>query len=299
MISNQVQREIKRRMPGIIESYGGVVNFLSYVREFLHIPSGVKESGLSMHSKTSLYTYLNTLITFSNDIVVISPWSLFIDLRDTLLNETVANGSINIEEPYRVYTLEGDLIYTVKNHFGAFGESRLDKQLIINSSNATAYYLKFKTYSGKEKIKLLLVNMYSRHSMVSNQLLRKPPAIETSTISFVNNTGEPLKIYFIRSSIITDAEFNFQQDQYLNVIEPNNIKLFNVDQSSYFFLGKIVNIERTVITNPLNDLVFQTRNSQLLFVGTNVDVNLLNKVFNQGIQYSNKPLQEVITLTSI
>lgn len=298
MISNKIQREIKRRIPGIMESYGGLNNFLSYVREFLHIPYALKELALNSYSKSAFYNYLNLLITYSNDIIVISPWGLFFDLRNSNIDSTISKTSININEPYKVYTLEGDLIYTVKSHLGVFGESKLDKQLIVNSSNASAYYLKFKTYNGGEKVKLLLVNLYSQNTVVSNQFFRRPPSIQTSTLSFVNNTSLDIELYFIPSSIISNPSFNFQQEQYLNIIKPNDIKIFNVEQSAYFFINQNINYERTIITNPLNDLVFQTLNSRLLFVGTNVDVFTLNKLFNKGIQYSNKPIQDVITLNA-
>lgn len=297
MISNLVQKEIRARMPGIMDSYGGISNFISYVREYLKIPVGQKEIALSDYSKASFYSYINTLLNYSNDVIVLSPWSLFLDLRDTL-DSSVSNDSINLEEPYKVYTLEGDLIYTVKNHFGAFGESRLDKQLVVNSSNASAYFLKFKTYSGLQKIKLLLVNLYSRNTVVSNKFLNTPPTLQTSTLSFVNNTGISLDIYKTESSIVTDPSFSFKQDNKREVVAPNDIKIYNVEKSAYFFIDAPVKIQRTVITNPLNDLIFQTPlSTQLLFVGTNVDVTTLNKVFNKGIQYSNKPIQDVITLT--
>lgn len=297
MISTLVQKELKARMPGIMESYGGINNFISYVREYLNIPDGVREIGLSDYTKSSFYSYINTLITYSNDIIIISPWSLFLDLRSTL-DDTVDNDSINIDEPYRVYSLEGDLIYTVKKHFGAFGESRLDKQLIVNSSNASPYFLKFKTYSGREKIKLLIVNVYSRNTVVSNKFLSTPPSITKSTLSFVNNTGLPLDIYKTESSIITDPGFSFKKESNRFTVAPNAIKIYNVETSAYFFIDLSVEIQRTVISNPINDLVFSTNlGTQLLFVGTGVDVTTLNKVFNKGIQYSNKPIQDVITLT--
>jgi len=290
--------ELRRRLPGIMDSYGGIDNFLTYVREFLRVPPGLREAGLADHTKAAFYNYIHTVITYSNDIIVTSPWALYLDLRDTLNNQLVNNDSINVDEPYRVYTLEGDLIYTVKSHFGVFGESKLDKQLIVNSSNASAYFLKFKTYSGLEKIKLLMVNMYTRNSQVSNQLLNKPPTVEASTISFVNSTGLPLTIYYVQSSILpNDLAFDFEQDQYRHIIAPNNIKVFNADKSGYFFFTGAPTVERTVITNPLNDLVFNTIRPELIFVGTNVDVTLLNKVFNKGIRYSNKPIQDVITLS--
>ena len=116
MITNIVQRELKRRLPGIVESYGGIDNFLSYIREFLEIPSGVQERGLSMYAKASFYNYLNTVITYSNDIITISPWSLFVNLRSSSINETVDNESINIDEPYRVYTINGDFLQYILNH---------------------------------------------------------------------------------------------------------------------------------------------------------------------------------------
>ena len=179
MITTDLLRELKRRIPGIMESYGGTENFISYAKEGLNIPLGFRESGLANYSKASLYIYLNHILTYYRDIITISPWSLFVDLRETLDQGRTEPESINIDEPYRVYTLDGDLLYSVKNHFGAFGESRLDKNLVIQSFNTSGYFLKFKTYSGREVIKLLLVNMYSRHSVVSNRFYNTPEELKT------------------------------------------------------------------------------------------------------------------------
>ena len=296
MISNEVQRELKRRLPGIVDTYGGVTNFITFIREYLNIPTGVREKALSDYSKSSLYQYINTLITYSNDVILISPWNLFLDLRLTLNDGITTNDSVNLEEPYRVYNTKGELLYSVKNHFGAFGESRLDKNLIINSTNASMYFLKFKSYNGREQIKLLLVNMFSKRTEISNKLLRKPNLVETSSISIVNQTGLAVNVYEVESSIIRVGSFPFIQDQYRKVIQPNDVLTSNVEKSKYFFFDPSAEIERTFITNPVNDIVFEIFTNSLIFVGSGIDVSVLNKEFNRGLQFSNKPIQDIITL---
>lgn len=296
MITTEIQTELKRRLPGIVDSYGGITNFISFVRETLDMPYAVRERGLPMHSKAAMYQYLQTLITYSNDVIMVSPWNLFLDLRLTLGEGQTTADSVNLDEPYRVFTTNGDLLYTVKNHFGAFGESRLDKNLIINSTNAAMYFLKFKSYNGKEQIKVLLVNMYSKRTEIANRFLRKVSDISSSTLSIVNQTGVAINIYEVQSSLMDTSIFDFQQDQYRSVIQPNDVKIFNVDQSKYFYLENSAEIERTVVTNPVNDIIFEVIPSKIIFVASNVDTGVLNRKFNRGLQFSNRPIQDVITL---
>ena len=153
MIKLQIIKEIQRRMPWILTTYGGIETFISYIKEALKIDETDSFNSLTLSQKSDLFNFLTLLIKYEKDILLISPWNLFIDLRQNI-NNTTTKDTINIDYPYQVFKLNGDLIYTVKTHFGVYGESRLDKHLILNSVNASGYFLKYRNYQGVQKIKL-------------------------------------------------------------------------------------------------------------------------------------------------
>lgn len=299
MISRLVINELKRKIPWILNTYGGIDNFISYIKEELKIDSEVTFKSLNNYQKNNLFNYLNLLIKYRNDIFLISPWNIFIDLRQEENNSNIINNnSININEPYSIFTLEGNLLYTVKSHLGVFGESRLDKNLILNSINTSAYFLKYKAYNGQEQIKLLLINLHSKNSTISNSNFRIQENIKTSNISIINNSGMSINIYYkeypytpnISTSILRTPEN-------LSIIKNNDAKVFNINNSSYFLIDQLVSIYHDTITYPLNNIIFFPFNPQQpFFVGANTDISLLNKTFNSAISFSNKPLNDVIIL---
>lgn len=297
MIKNQIIKEIQRRIPWILTTFNGVDNFISYVKESLKIDDVDSFRSLTQSQKTELFNYLNILIKYQKDILLISPWNLFIDLRQNQLETITTKETIDLDYPYQVYKLNGDLIYTVKNHLGVFGESRLDKHLILNSVNASAYFLKYKNYQGLQKIKLLLVNLHSRHSIVNNQEFKLLETNNISNLTIINNTGSLLNIYKTDTAFIADSNFIYNKPENINSILSNNIKVFNVSEPCYFLIDRPTTITHTKITYPSSNIIFIGENLSPFFVGSKIDPTILNKTFNKTIQFSNKPLDDVITIT--
>lgn len=299
MIKSEIIQELQRRLAWVLTSYNGVDNFISYLKESLFIETDISYKGLQVHEKLALYNKLQLLLQFENDILLISPWSIFIDLRNKNNESEILNSSININEPYEVFSIDGDLLYTVKNHLGIFGESRLDKNLLLTSINTSVYFLKYKLYTGQEQLKLLLINMHARNSIESNINFRSVPETLISNLSIINNSGATVNIYKTDSTLITsNIPINyFSNINNINTIVNNNAKTFNISNSCYLFINQPVTITQTHVTFPLNNIIFITNYLKPIFVGSNTDVNLLNRTFNTSIQFSNKPLNDVITLT--
>lgn len=297
MIKLQIVKELKRRIPWLINTFGDTELFISYVKEALKINEADSFQSLTVIQKTDLFKILSYYIKYENDILLISPWNLFLDLRQNLFQENTAETAINVEHPYKVFNVNGDLIYTVKNHFGIFGESRLDKHLILNSVNTSTYFLKYKTYSGTEKIKLLLVNLHSANSTVSNHEFKILESNKISNLTIVNNSGALLNIYQTITAFITDSNFAFNRPENLHTILNNNIKTFNISKSCYFLIDRPVNINHTKITYPVSNIIFIGDSQSPFFIASNMDVNTVNKKFNRTIQFTNKPLDDIITIT--
>jgi hypothetical protein len=298
MIKQEITEELKRRLAWILLSYNGINNFISYLKESLFIEPDVSYESLPAYQKLNLFNNLHLLLQFENNILLISPWSLFINLRNKDNEEDILNSSININEPYQVFSTEGNLLYTVKNHLGVFGESRLDKNLLLNSVNTSMYFLKYRLYNGQEQIKLLLVNMHSSKSTNSNSNFKPVPESLISNLSIINNSGTNINVYKTDTFLLDRNTQNsyFSNINNLHTIVVNNSKTFNISSSCYFFIDPAVGIDHTYITYPLNNIIFIEDPNKPFFVGSNIDVTLLNKTFNKSLQFSNKPLKDIITL---
>lgn len=297
MIKSQIIKEIQRGMPWILTTFSGVENFISYIKEALGIDDTDNFNSLTKSQKTELFNYLTLLIKYQKDILLISPWNLFIDLRQNQLERVTTKETIDLDYPYQVYKLNGDLIYTVKNHLGVFGESRLDKHLILNSVNASAYFLKYRNYQGAQKIKLIIVNLHSKYSIVNNQEFKLLESNIASNLTIINNTGSLLNIYKTDTALIPDSNFIYNKPENLYSIISNNIKVFNISEPCYFLIDRPTTITHTKITYPSSNIIFIGESQSPFFVGAGIDPTILNKTFNKTVQFSNKPLDDVITVT--
>lgn len=300
MITSELTNELKRRLAWILTSYGGLNNFISYLKESLYIEPDISYRTIPKYQQLALFNHIKLLLQFQEQILLISPWNLFIDLREQNNSLDIINNSINIEEPYKLYTIDGSLLYTVKKHLGVFGESKLDKNLILNSVNTSIYFLKYTLYNGEEQVKLVLVNLHSKNSIISNINFRNNDDNLISNLTVVNNSGAVLNLYKTDSPYINNPNINsFNNIDNLHSIKNNDAKSFNISSSCYLYTNNVVNITHTKITYPLNNIVFINNNSSPIFVGANIDPSFLNKTFNRSIQFSNKPLNDIITYTSI
>ena len=296
MIKQEILFELNRRVPYLFSTFGGANNFITYLKENLDITPNIREEFLQSHELYAINNYLKLLLDNYQNLIIISPWSLYFDLRDLDTLDTSTPDSINIEEPYQIYSLNGNLRYSVSNHFGVFGESRLDKDLIVNSYNTSAYYIKYKTYKGDIKIRILIVNFFSQVSKVVNRSFSSTIINTQSTISIINNTITDINVYVVNSGPILDVNtFNFIQDEYRYQVSSHSFVPILITSGSYIFIDTLRDISRSVITNSANDILFNIT-PNLFYCGYKVDIASLNKIFNTQLKFSNKPINDVLSI---
>lgn len=303
MIPVALTNQLKKDIPYIINSYGGISNFIVYAKEFLDIPIDYSRKAISSSQYQELLNYFYTLFKYKNNILVVSPWSMYIDLTDKLTN-ILTNNSINPIFPYQVFDIKGNLKYTVKNHFGVFGESRLDENLLNKAVNGSIYFIKYKTYNGNEKVKLLLINLFSKEIVVSNSNYTNPLIKTDSTITIIKNSNGEINTYFINTPPIRTNNINinnFRRLDSLKVLNKNNPIYLNINNGGWLLIEHNgASLNRTEITNINNDILIQiisTTNYILYYIGLNIDVSTLNQYYNKSLQYTNKPITEIITIS--
>lgn len=302
MISTKIIKELETNIPYILDAYGGINNFIVYTKEFLDIPIESSRRALSTSKYQELINYFYTLFNYRNNLLMISPWAMYIDLRDILLDQLTID-SINPDLPYQIYDYRGNLKYSVVGHLGIFGESRLDENLVNKSMNGSLYFLKYKTYSGSEVIKLIIINLFSREIRTSNTNFQSPTININSTITLVKTTSNPINTYFVSSPPSLPNLINidnFRRPQTLNILSLNNPVNLSINQGGWLLIDHNgATFQRSNITNISNDIIIQVasdNNFVLYYVGLNIDVSILNQYFNQSLTFSNKPITEIITI---
>lgn len=304
MIPNSLVNEINKKIPSLISSFGGTETFISYIKEANKIPLQTKQRDLSNNDYQKLIGILYLFLKFNKNINIISPWALPVDLREETDFGVPTPQSIDIEEPYRIYNLEGVLLYSVTDHQGIFGQSFLDKILLNNSYTGSTFFLKYKTYEGLEIIKLLVVNLYTREIIIPNELFKPVEDLKTSTISIANYTNSVAQLYIQESlPILGYNNQNIQTNVTPIILDPNVSHDIVVTNSMYIYINTTGFIDRTLITNPSNDLLinlFSLANpadtENTFFVAFKVDPSLVNKIFNKTLGTTSKRINEIIEL---
>jgi len=303
MIPISIVNKVQTSVPYIADAFGGVNNLLVYAKEVLDIPLESSKRAISTSKYQELIEYFYTILSYKRNILMISPWAMYIDLRDKLVDDLTIN-SINPDAPYQVYDMKGNLKYTVIGHLGIFGESRLDENLVNKSLNGSLYFLKYKTFSGDEKVKLIIVNMFSREIRTSNRNFQSPVLSVNSTITIVkkSNTSNT-SVYFIEGTPLPPSSIdinNFRRPGNEKILTFDNPINYSITQGGWLLIdNQVETVSRSEITNANNDILIEVANNGtfvLYYVGLNVDVSTLNKYYNTTLTYSNKPITETITL---
>lgn len=303
MIPSKIISKLQNQLPFIIDGFGGVTNFVVYVKEFLDIPIESSRRSISDTQYQEFINYFYTLFKYKRDVIMISPWAMYVDLRDILI-EDLTSESINPNSPYQVYDMRGNLKYTVVGHQGIFGESRLDENLVNKAINGSIYFLKYKTFSGTNKVKLLIINVFSKQIRASNQNFSSPNVVLNSTISINTTSVSPADVYLIEAppQPLSNIDIEtFRRSELLQELTQDNPVNYSINTGSWLLIDHSDNtITRSAATNLSNDIVIQVASDPsfvLYYVGLNTDVSFLNQYFNTSLTYSNKPITEIITLS--
>lgn len=106
----------------------------------------------STQSPLTIEERVHRILSHPSSIAVVSPWSYHLYLG------TEENPAIS-SKPYSLFSLEGTLLYKVSNHNSIFGESILDKTLVLQSRSTDMYYLQYESFSDKETVLIIINNL--------------------------------------------------------------------------------------------------------------------------------------------
>lgn len=101
--------------------------------------------------------FLHQLNIAPAPLVPIQPGNIFFNL-DNSICESDSQNLIDIEQDYLVFDKYLNFQYQVSNHQGYFGNSILDKLLVINGEILDFFYLQFTLKNKENKIITLFLN---------------------------------------------------------------------------------------------------------------------------------------------
>ena len=305
MLPRTLVNEIEKELPYLILNFGGVENFITYLKQSLDIGEFLPRRGMSDKTYQRAMNYVYTLLTHALDTVIISPWAITVDLTEIQNGNIITKDSIDIEEPYTIHDIDGNLLYTVKDHKGFFGHSRLDRLLINNSVNTDAYFLKYKKYDGSEKIKLLVVNLFSRQILVQNDLLETVDSINQSNITIANFSSLTTTLYIFETVPILPPNLtDIQTLGEANIIQPNSTRSIVPSSGMWLYMEHTdAQSIRTQITNVDNDILIpvdiQPSISSLYYLGLNISTPTLNRLFGLNLAFSDRRVDEIIEIRGL
>lgn len=299
MITTQIENEIITKLPFLVSSFKNISNIITYLKEINKVPLETKKEDLTTTQYLSLLHHIKTLIDYKDSILVVSPWNLKFDLiesKNTLNN----NQTIDTTKPYKVYNLENNLLYTVVDHKGVYGNSVLDKWLIQKSKNMSSYLLQYFDINGMSYTKLLVVSLYTEKTRESNPYFKPPQEIvENNFLTILNNSENNVVAYVLEeppSTKFSTSNITINGDEL--VILASNQMNFNLYSKPFWLLFKEA---QTVVYNQdrtQSQLIIPVIYNSLYYIGTNCDPELLNKTFNKTITINAQEINQQLTISN-
>jgi hypothetical protein len=127
---------------------------------------------------------ISRLLSHSGEIKVISPWDFLFEMKGASEED-----SIIPSHGYKINDIDGRLLYRVTKHGAIWGESLLDKALVLQSMTGYMFYLTYTTFQGIQQSLLIINNLALRLSnpISDDDAIRvpAPPSIEPSN-NYIN-----------------------------------------------------------------------------------------------------------------
>lgn len=196
MFSQTVLEEIRKKYYYISHNFGGAEDLISYL--------SILDDPLSKEER------VHRLLSHPGYSAVISPWKPYLNLEDPY------EPNVLYSKPYTLYNSEGRFLYRVKEHNGIFGNSVLDKTLILQSLTGSIYYLQYQSTDSFKTILLLINNTALETSIpISDRSYLEapePPINEPSDYYLVLDASQVLP-----NSIVTSINVHFLPSDALNI----------------------------------------------------------------------------------
>lgn len=244
------------------------------------------------------------LLNFKSKLIVVDPIQTRFTLYDNYDN--VDQEAVVYEKAYSVYNFNRELLYSVSDHFGVFGNSILDSLLTIDYKPGSLFYLNYHTYQGNKQIilvtgllpsqvtKPIKLTSYNPSSLIKAESFNQISFKVTSGSRDMSKVGipyYPVKVYYLptnspvllsKASVvnstltqITEYDLEFSNQLLITPKESGWLALSQVTSTGEVFFS-INNITGTGVDR----LVNSAPNLYYLAVDSDINMSLFKQAFN-------------------
>jgi len=170
MINENHLRELRTKFYYVSHSFGSPEGLIDLM-------SSISNDAYEVELKIGL------ILNHPGRIRVVTPWDMRFSLKDLDFTGISKSLAAVPYEPYTVYDLNHKIIYKVLEHNGIWGDSVLDRSLIIQSFSTEMFYLQYSTFHSFNT-DLLIVNnlaLRGRNALSDNDALKAPPKFDSET----------------------------------------------------------------------------------------------------------------------
>lgn len=170
MINNNQLRELRTKFYYVSHSFGSPEGLIDLI-------SSVSNDAYEVELKVGL------ILNHPGRVRVVTPWDMRFSMKDLDFTGISKSLAIVPYEPYTVYDLNHRIIYKVIEHQGIWGDSVLDRSLIIQSFSTEMFYLQYSTYHSFNTDLLIVNNLALRgkNALSDNDALKAPPKFDSET----------------------------------------------------------------------------------------------------------------------
>lgn len=289
MTLEEIVAELEFKYPQLKRAFGTVNTFIE---------------NLSITYPRQATQYLVELLNFKGKLVIIDPIYQRFTLYDNY--EEVDQEAVVFEEPYKIYSFDKDLLYSVSSHFGIFGNSILDGLLNLDFQPASLFYLDYLTYQGRKQIVLVTgllptqitkpirLSEYRTSTLVKGNSLNQISLKLTSGVRDMTKAGlpyYPIQVYYlstnspvvlskqsvINSSLTQKTEYN---------LESANQLLITPKSSGWLAFTQITNTGEVPLnlsnleSTGVDRLIEASAGLYYLAVDADINISLLKQAFN-------------------
>ena len=299
MLNPNIESEIIRSLPFLVASFKSVSKILTYLKEVNNVPLEVSRDRLNRTSYLKLSKHLKLLLDYKNNILIISPWKMKYDLSE-LESNNLFDVTIDITQPYEVYDLYNNLLYSCVNHNGVYGLSNLDKWLIQKSKNMSTYYLKYKDITGETHIQILVVNLNVLNSIGSNPYYKPIPEYnKQKLLTIQNNSHSNVILYTLFEKPTQDfnptrVRLNGEE---IEITASNQYIIKTNNKPLWLFIETPVTIFHPTNVEKDANVIIPIIYNSFYYIAVNTNPQLVNQIFNTSLTNTSKMDNEQLILT--
>lgn len=277
MFSEAVIEELRKRYYYVSHNFGGPDDLVSSIR--------------SVYDSLSTEERVHRLLSHPGYLAVISPWKPYLRLDEEYVLHTKA---------YSVYTVEGRFLYRVKNHDGVFGNSILDKTLILQSLSGSIYYLQYQAIDNYKTVLLLVNNLALTPSLPTTDKsyleAPDPPILEPSEYYLILDASQVLSneilnninIHFLPTNAINLKTADDIISSSISTVEPFTLSssdstlMWFPQRSGWLTITKGVNNLQSLLIDDVlgtgdDRLIYSGNGSYYIALGNEEDTNMIRQ----------------------